>query len=219
MKVSVSVGSASHDDNAGDLVAYVAAAERLEPTRPGRPRRGDGRGRAARVSGAVTDRIRLGSGIMQISACTPAATGWTALSLNSCRVTASRSGSGSADPRWSRACTAPSSPIPVGRSAGTSDRAHGPARRPAGPRGSALRPAATPAARARRCDPRCRPPRSADPPPHARTGRSSSPASWPTAGSAPRSSRAGVGDGPHPPGPRDRAGRSPTSDRGHRPPP
>ena len=70
MKVSVSVGSAYYDGSRWeDLVAYVAAAERLG-SQHGLVGRGVGMGAVASLGylAAVTDRIRLGSGIMQISA-------------------------------------------------------------------------------------------------------------------------------------------------------
>ncbi|HMV76058.1 MAG TPA: LLM class flavin-dependent oxidoreductase, partial [Microthrixaceae bacterium] len=83
MKVSVSVGSAYYDGSRWeDLVAYVAAAERLGASTVWSA---EAWGMDAVASlgylAAVTDRIRLGSGIMQISARTPAATAMTALSL------------------------------------------------------------------------------------------------------------------------------------------
>lgn len=83
MKVSVSVGSACYDGSRWeDLVAYVAAAERLGASTVWSA---EAWGMDAVASlgylAAVTDRIRLGSGIMQISARTPAATAMTALSL------------------------------------------------------------------------------------------------------------------------------------------
>ncbi|MCC6641736.1 MAG: LLM class flavin-dependent oxidoreductase [Deltaproteobacteria bacterium] len=83
MKISVSVGSAYYDGSHwSDLVAYVKAAERLGADTVWSA---EAWGMEAVASlgylAAVTDRIRLGSGIMQISARTPAATALTALSL------------------------------------------------------------------------------------------------------------------------------------------
>jgi len=83
MKISVSVGSAYYDgSNWKDLVAYVRAAERLDVDTVWSA---EAWGMDAVASlgylAAVTERIRLGSGIMQISARTPATTALTALSL------------------------------------------------------------------------------------------------------------------------------------------
>ena len=83
MKVSVSVGSAYYDgSNWGDLVEYVKAADRLGVDTVWSA---EAWGMDAVASlgylAAVTERIRIGSGIMQISARTPAAAALTALSL------------------------------------------------------------------------------------------------------------------------------------------
>ena len=83
MRVSVSVGSAYYDgENWNDLVDYVRAADRLGVDTVWSA---EAWGMDAVASlgylAAVTDRIRLGSGIMQISARTPAATAMTALSM------------------------------------------------------------------------------------------------------------------------------------------
>lgn len=83
MRVSVSVGSAYYDgENWSDLVEYVRAADRLGVDTVWSA---EAWGMEAVASlgylAAVTDRIRLGSGIMQISARTPAATLMTALSM------------------------------------------------------------------------------------------------------------------------------------------
>jgi hypothetical protein len=83
MRVSVSVGSAYSDgENWDDVVAYVQAADRLGVDTVWSAQAW---GMEAVASlgylAAVTDRIRLGSGIMQISARTPAATALTALSM------------------------------------------------------------------------------------------------------------------------------------------
>lgn len=83
MKVSISVGSAYYDaSNFEDLIAYVQAAERLGVDTVWSA---EAWGMDAVASlgylAAVTERIRIGSGIMQISARTPATTAMTALSL------------------------------------------------------------------------------------------------------------------------------------------
>lgn len=83
MRVSVSVGSAYYDgENWDDTVAYVQAADRLGVDTVWSA---EAWGMEAVASlgylAAVTDRIRLGSGIMQISARTPATTALTALSM------------------------------------------------------------------------------------------------------------------------------------------
>lgn len=83
MRVSVSVGSAYYaGEHWSDLVYYVRAADRLDVNTVWSA---EAWGLDAVSSigylAAVTDRIRLGTGIMQISARTPAATALTALSL------------------------------------------------------------------------------------------------------------------------------------------
>jgi F420-dependent oxidoreductase-like protein len=83
MRVSVSVGSAYYDgENWDDVVEYVQAADRLGVDTVWSA---EAWGMEAVASlgylAAVTDRIRLGSGIMQISARTPATTALTALSM------------------------------------------------------------------------------------------------------------------------------------------
>jgi F420-dependent oxidoreductase-like protein len=83
MRTSVSVGSAYYDgENWDDVVAYVQAAERLGVDSVWSA---EAWGMEAVSSlaylAAVTERIRLGAGIMQISARTPAMTAMTALSL------------------------------------------------------------------------------------------------------------------------------------------
>jgi F420-dependent oxidoreductase-like protein len=84
VKVSVSVGSAYYDgDNWDDLVEYVKAADRLGADTVWSA---EAWGMEAVSSlgylAAVTENIRLGSGIMQISARTPATTAMTALALD-----------------------------------------------------------------------------------------------------------------------------------------
>lgn len=84
MKISVSVGSAYYDgENWDDVVEYVTAAERLGVDTVWSA---EAWGMEAVSSlgylAAVTDRIRLGPGIMQISARTPAMTAMTALSMS-----------------------------------------------------------------------------------------------------------------------------------------
>ncbi|MCP3933811.1 MAG: LLM class F420-dependent oxidoreductase [Actinomycetia bacterium] len=84
MRVSVSVGSAYYDgENWEDLVEYVKAADRLGVDSVWSA---EAWGMEAVSSlgylAAVTDQIRLGSGIMQISARTPAMTAMTALSMS-----------------------------------------------------------------------------------------------------------------------------------------
>ena len=83
MKVSVSVGSAYSDGSDWhDLVEYVKAADRLGVDTVWSA---EAWGMDAVTSlgylAGVTERIRLGSGIMQISARTPATTALTALSM------------------------------------------------------------------------------------------------------------------------------------------
>lgn len=83
MRVSVSVGSAYYDgENWSDVVTYVQAADRLGVDSVWSA---EAWGMEAVASlgylAAVTDNIRIGSGIMQISARTPATTVMTALSL------------------------------------------------------------------------------------------------------------------------------------------
>jgi F420-dependent oxidoreductase-like protein len=83
MKISVSVGSAYYDgEQWHDLVAYVQAADRLGVDTVWSA---EAWGMEAVSSlgylAATTERIKLGTGIMQISARTPAMTAMTALSL------------------------------------------------------------------------------------------------------------------------------------------
>ncbi len=83
MKVSISVGSAYYDGSHWpQLVEYVKAADRLGVDTVWSA---EAWGMDAVASlgylAAVTERIRIGSGIMQISARTPATTALTALSL------------------------------------------------------------------------------------------------------------------------------------------
>lgn len=83
MKISVSVGSAYYDgERWADVVDYVKAAERLGVDTVWSA---EAWGMEAVSSlgylAAVTDRVRLGPGIMQISARTPAMTAMTALSM------------------------------------------------------------------------------------------------------------------------------------------
>ena len=83
MRISVSIGSAYYDgSNWADIVEYVKAADRLGVDSAWSA---EAWGMEA-VTGlgylaAVTDTIKLGSGIMQISARTPAMTALTAMSL------------------------------------------------------------------------------------------------------------------------------------------
>jgi F420-dependent oxidoreductase-like protein len=84
VEVSISVGSAYYDgENWDDLVEYVRAADRLGVDTVWSA---EAWGMEAVSSlgylAAVTDNIRLGSGIMQISARTPATTAMTALALD-----------------------------------------------------------------------------------------------------------------------------------------
>lgn len=83
MKISISVGSAYYDgENWGDLVAYVQAADRLGVDSVWSA---EAWGMDAVASlgylAAKTENIKLGSGIMQISARTPATTALTALAM------------------------------------------------------------------------------------------------------------------------------------------
>ena len=83
MKISISVGSAYYDgENWDDVVAYVQAADRLGVDYVWSA---EAWGMEAVTSlgylAGVTEQIRLGTGIMQISARTPAMTALTALSL------------------------------------------------------------------------------------------------------------------------------------------
>jgi len=83
MRISVSVGSAYYDgENWPDVVAYVKAADRLGVDTVWSA---EAWGMEAVSSlgylAAVTENIRLGPGIMQISARTPAMTAMTALSM------------------------------------------------------------------------------------------------------------------------------------------
>jgi len=84
MRVSVSVGSAYYDgENWDDLVAYVQAADRLGVDTVWSA---EAWGMEAVSSlgylAAKTEQIKLGTGIMQISARTPAMTAMTALSMS-----------------------------------------------------------------------------------------------------------------------------------------
>lgn len=84
MKISVSVGSAYYDgDNWEGLVEYVKAADRLGVDSVWSA---EAWGMEAVASigylAAVTDDIRLGTGIMQISARTPAMTAMTSMALD-----------------------------------------------------------------------------------------------------------------------------------------
>jgi len=83
MKVSVSVGSAYYDgENWDDVVAYVKAADRLGlDTVWSAEAWGMEAVAALGYLAAVTEQIRLGPGIMQISARTPAMAAMTALSM------------------------------------------------------------------------------------------------------------------------------------------
>ncbi len=83
MRISISVGSAYYDgENWDDLVAYVQAADRLGVDSVWSA---EAWGMDAVASlgylAAKTENIKLGSGIMQISARTPATTALTALAL------------------------------------------------------------------------------------------------------------------------------------------
>lgn len=83
MKISVSVGSAYYDgENWPDIVEYVKAADRLgvDFVWSAEAWGMDAVGSIGYLA-AATERITLGTGIMQISARTPAATALTALSL------------------------------------------------------------------------------------------------------------------------------------------
>jgi F420-dependent oxidoreductase-like protein len=84
MRISVSVGSAYYDgENWDDLVAYVQAADRLGVDTVWSA---EAWGMEAVSSlgylAAKTEQIKLGTGIMQISARTPAMTAMTALSMS-----------------------------------------------------------------------------------------------------------------------------------------
>lgn len=84
MRISISVGSAYYNgDNWEDLVAYVQAADRLGVDSVWSA---EAWGMEAVASlgflAAKTENIRIGSGIMQISARTPAMTAMTALGLD-----------------------------------------------------------------------------------------------------------------------------------------
>lgn len=83
MRFTVSVGSAYYDgENWDDLVAYVQAAERFgADTVWSAEAWGMDAVASLAFLAAKTDTIRLGSGIMQISARTPATTALTALSM------------------------------------------------------------------------------------------------------------------------------------------
>lgn len=83
MRISISVGSAYYDgENWDDIVAYVQAADRLGVDAVWSA---EAWGMEAVSSlgylAAVTENIKLGTGIMQISARTPAMTAMTALSM------------------------------------------------------------------------------------------------------------------------------------------
>jgi F420-dependent oxidoreductase-like protein len=83
MKISVSVGSAYYDgENWSDVVEYVRAAERLGcETAWSAEAWGMESITSLAYLAAVTERIDLGTGIMQISARTPATAALTALSM------------------------------------------------------------------------------------------------------------------------------------------
>ncbi len=83
MRISVSVGSAYYGgEDWGELVEYVRAADRLGlDTVWSAEAWGMDAVASLGYLAAKTERIRLGSGIMQISARTPAATALTALSM------------------------------------------------------------------------------------------------------------------------------------------
>jgi len=83
MRISVSIGSAYYDgSNWADVVEYVRAADRLGvDTAWSAEAWGMEAVSSLGYLAAVTKNIRLGSGIMQISARTPAMTAMTALSL------------------------------------------------------------------------------------------------------------------------------------------
>jgi len=83
MRVSVSVGSAYYDgENWDDVVAYVRAADRLGvDTVWSAEAWGMESVASLGYLAAVTDQIKLGTGIMQISSRTPAMTALTAMSL------------------------------------------------------------------------------------------------------------------------------------------
>ena len=83
MKISISVGSAYYDgENWDDLVAYVQAADRLgvDAVWSAEAWGMDAVASLAYLA-AKTDSIKLGTGIMQISARTPASTALTALAM------------------------------------------------------------------------------------------------------------------------------------------
>ena len=83
MRVAISVGSAYYDgENWDELVEYVKTADRLGVDTVWSAEAW-GMDAVASIGylAAVTDRITLGTGIMQISARTPAATAMTAMSL------------------------------------------------------------------------------------------------------------------------------------------
>lgn len=84
MKISVSVGSAYYDgERWPDVVEFVKAAERLGvDTIWSAEAWGMEAVSSLGYLAAVTDRVRLGPGIMQISARTPAMTAMTALSMS-----------------------------------------------------------------------------------------------------------------------------------------
>ena len=84
MKISVSVGSAYYDgERWSDIVEYVKAAERLGVDTVWSAEAWGMEAVSSRgYLAAVTDRIKLGPGIMQISARTPAMTAMTALSMS-----------------------------------------------------------------------------------------------------------------------------------------
>lgn len=83
MRIAISVGSAYYDgENWSDIVEYVKAADRLGVDTVWSAEAW-GMDAVASIGylAAVTERITLGTGIMQISARTPAATAMTAMSL------------------------------------------------------------------------------------------------------------------------------------------
>ena len=106
MKASIGVGGYDRSDSA-QLVEYVQAAERLGVnTAWSAEAWGADAATALAFLAGRTERIRLGTGIMQISARAPSMTAMTALSLHHLSGGASRSGSASAARRWWKGCTA-----------------------------------------------------------------------------------------------------------------
>ena len=117
MKVSVSIGSAYYDgSNWSDIVEYVKAADRLGVDAAWSA---EAWGMEA-VSGlgylaAVTENISLGSGIMQISARTPAMTAMTAMSLAQISGDRFRLGLGVSGPQVVEGLHGEAFPHPLGR--------------------------------------------------------------------------------------------------------